>query len=189
MRVVGSIVTHYHFDHTGGTPPPPFNAFPVQVCAHWKKWVFYFVPTPLELSLQWSHIIHIHSHLLTQAHTLHVPSTFLIGGRSGRRCQAAAFCQGASPIDHVIATLPSDPCGLSILACSTPRSFHTFVGEIGFHTCGIFWPQCFKQHTFLNLHPWQVFVAEGDADKVESENGVPVSQIVRTFDSQVYQFE
>lgn len=28
---VGAVVTHYHFDHTGGTPPPPFDALGIKV--------------------------------------------------------------------------------------------------------------------------------------------------------------
>ncbi|KAI5059259.1 hypothetical protein GOP47_0025578 [Adiantum capillus-veneris] len=31
MKLVGSVVTHYHFDHTGGTPPPPFDALGIKV--------------------------------------------------------------------------------------------------------------------------------------------------------------
>eukprot|EP00742_Colponemidia_sp_Colp-10_P001888 GILJ01002019.1.p1 GENE.GILJ01002019.1~~GILJ01002019.1.p1 ORF type:complete len:370 (-),score=49.89 GILJ01002019.1:251-1360(-) len=27
LTVVGAIVTHYHFDHAGGLPPPPYDAF------------------------------------------------------------------------------------------------------------------------------------------------------------------
>ncbi|KAH9548804.1 hypothetical protein CY35_11G106300 [Sphagnum magellanicum] len=28
---VGAVVTHYHFDHTGGTPPPPFDQLGIKV--------------------------------------------------------------------------------------------------------------------------------------------------------------
>lgn len=28
---VGAIVTHYHFDHVGGTPPPPFDSLGIKV--------------------------------------------------------------------------------------------------------------------------------------------------------------
>ncbi|CAM6081866.1 unnamed protein product [Calypogeia fissa] len=31
MKLVGAIVTHYHFDHVGGTPPPPFDALGIKV--------------------------------------------------------------------------------------------------------------------------------------------------------------
>ncbi|KAH7425244.1 hypothetical protein KP509_11G045900 [Ceratopteris richardii] len=31
IKLVGAVVTHYHFDHTGGTPPPPFDAFGIKV--------------------------------------------------------------------------------------------------------------------------------------------------------------
>lgn len=31
MSIVGAVVTHYHFDHTGGTPPPPFDALGIKV--------------------------------------------------------------------------------------------------------------------------------------------------------------
>ncbi|KAH9565779.1 hypothetical protein CY35_04G095200 [Sphagnum magellanicum] len=31
MNLVGAVVTHYHFDHTGGTPPPPFDQFGIKV--------------------------------------------------------------------------------------------------------------------------------------------------------------
>ncbi|MCO5612172.1 hypothetical protein L7F22_066434 [Adiantum nelumboides] len=31
MKLVGAVVTHYHFDHTGGTPPPPFDALGIKV--------------------------------------------------------------------------------------------------------------------------------------------------------------
>ena len=31
MKLVGAIATHYHFDHTGGTPPPPFDALGIKV--------------------------------------------------------------------------------------------------------------------------------------------------------------
>ena len=31
MRLVGAVATHYHFDHTGGMPPPPFNAMGITV--------------------------------------------------------------------------------------------------------------------------------------------------------------
>jgi glyoxylase-like metal-dependent hydrolase (beta-lactamase superfamily II) len=31
MRLVGAVVTHYHFDHTGGTPPPPFDQLGIKV--------------------------------------------------------------------------------------------------------------------------------------------------------------
>lgn len=31
MNIVGAVVTHYHFDHTGGTPPPPFDALGIKV--------------------------------------------------------------------------------------------------------------------------------------------------------------
>eukprot|EP01134_Creolimax_fragrantissima_P000642 CFRG0642T1 len=31
LKLVGAIVTHYHFDHTGGKPPPPYDKYPVTV--------------------------------------------------------------------------------------------------------------------------------------------------------------
>lgn len=31
MQIVGCIVTHNHFDHVGGYPPPPFNSWGVKV--------------------------------------------------------------------------------------------------------------------------------------------------------------
>ncbi|CAM6122315.1 unnamed protein product [Calypogeia fissa] len=31
MKLVGAIVTHYHFDHVGGTPPPPFDSLGIKV--------------------------------------------------------------------------------------------------------------------------------------------------------------
>ncbi|KAH9548810.1 hypothetical protein CY35_11G106300 [Sphagnum magellanicum] len=31
MNLVGAVVTHYHFDHTGGTPPPPFDQLGIKV--------------------------------------------------------------------------------------------------------------------------------------------------------------
>lgn len=31
MKLVGAVATHYHFDHTGGTPPPPFSAMGITV--------------------------------------------------------------------------------------------------------------------------------------------------------------
>lgn len=31
MRLVGAVVTHYHFDHTGGSPPPPFDQLGIKV--------------------------------------------------------------------------------------------------------------------------------------------------------------
>ena len=31
MKLVGAVATHYHFDHTGGMPPPPFNAMGITV--------------------------------------------------------------------------------------------------------------------------------------------------------------
>lgn len=31
MNLVGAVVTHYHFDHTGGTPPPPFDALGIKI--------------------------------------------------------------------------------------------------------------------------------------------------------------
>ncbi|KAK9711273.1 hypothetical protein K7432_007957 [Basidiobolus ranarum] len=31
LHCIGAVVTHYHFDHVGGTPPPPFNQFPIKV--------------------------------------------------------------------------------------------------------------------------------------------------------------
>ncbi|KAG9294615.1 hypothetical protein G9A89_008094 [Geosiphon pyriformis] len=30
-KLVGAIVTHYHFDHVGGRPPPPYDQFLIQV--------------------------------------------------------------------------------------------------------------------------------------------------------------
>ena len=31
MTLAGAIATHYHFDHVGGTPPPPFDALGIRV--------------------------------------------------------------------------------------------------------------------------------------------------------------
>ncbi|KAH8948623.1 hypothetical protein BDL97_11G104000 [Sphagnum fallax] len=31
MNLVGAVVSHYHFDHTGGTPPPPFDQLGIKV--------------------------------------------------------------------------------------------------------------------------------------------------------------
>ncbi|CAJ0905584.1 8841_t:CDS:2 [Entrophospora sp. SA101] len=31
LNLVGAIVTHYHFDHVGGSPPPPYNQLPIKV--------------------------------------------------------------------------------------------------------------------------------------------------------------
>ncbi|KAG6542575.1 hypothetical protein Mapa_016046 [Marchantia paleacea] len=31
MKLVGAVVTHYHFDHVGGIPPPPFDSFGIKV--------------------------------------------------------------------------------------------------------------------------------------------------------------
>lgn len=31
LTLVGAVVTHYHFDHTGGRPPPPYDQYPVTV--------------------------------------------------------------------------------------------------------------------------------------------------------------
>ncbi|CAG8577464.1 18969_t:CDS:2 [Racocetra fulgida] len=31
LKLVGAIVTHHHFDHVGGKPPPPFNQLPIKV--------------------------------------------------------------------------------------------------------------------------------------------------------------
>lgn len=31
MVIAGAIATHYHFDHVGGTPPPPFDALGIKV--------------------------------------------------------------------------------------------------------------------------------------------------------------
>ncbi|CAI5479899.1 unnamed protein product, partial [Closterium sp. Yama58-4] len=31
VKLVGAVVTHYHFDHTGGMPPPPFDALGIKV--------------------------------------------------------------------------------------------------------------------------------------------------------------
>lgn len=31
MKLVGAIATHYHFDHTGGVPPPPFDSLGIRL--------------------------------------------------------------------------------------------------------------------------------------------------------------
>jgi hypothetical protein len=31
MKLVGAITTHYHFDHTGGMPPPPFDSLGIRL--------------------------------------------------------------------------------------------------------------------------------------------------------------
>ncbi|GAQ88755.1 hypothetical protein KFL_004560160 [Klebsormidium nitens] len=31
MKLVGAIATHYHFDHTGGLPPPPFDSLGIRL--------------------------------------------------------------------------------------------------------------------------------------------------------------
>jgi hypothetical protein len=31
MKLVGAIATHYHFDHTGGMPPPPFDSLGIRL--------------------------------------------------------------------------------------------------------------------------------------------------------------
>ncbi|ORX81145.1 Metallo-hydrolase/oxidoreductase [Basidiobolus meristosporus CBS 931.73] len=31
LKLVGAVVTHYHFDHVGGYPPPPFDQLPIRV--------------------------------------------------------------------------------------------------------------------------------------------------------------
>ncbi|GJP48731.1 hypothetical protein CLOM_g8008 [Closterium sp. NIES-68] len=31
VKLVGAVVTHYHFDHTGGMPPPPFDSLGIKV--------------------------------------------------------------------------------------------------------------------------------------------------------------
>ncbi|ORY04160.1 Metallo-hydrolase/oxidoreductase [Basidiobolus meristosporus CBS 931.73] len=41
LHCIGAIVTHYHFDHVGGTPPSPFNQLPIKVtglATMIKKW-------------------------------------------------------------------------------------------------------------------------------------------------------
>lgn len=31
MEIVATIITHYHFDHIGGSPPPPYDNLPIKI--------------------------------------------------------------------------------------------------------------------------------------------------------------
>ncbi|KXS20392.1 Metallo-hydrolase/oxidoreductase [Gonapodya prolifera JEL478] len=71
-KVVGVVVTHAHFDHVGGTPPPPFDRYRVQVSglhALLRKYPhikFHMHPADIPLLLQSNSDIPLPRHCATQ---------------------------------------------------------------------------------------------------------------------------